>query len=297
MESDWSFINIVGYGYVGSAVGYLCQENQVQFSVFDVLPKKEPRAVAIFDTIDNMVRHSEAHNQSNVYFICVPTPSGKDGSCDISIVESVIKDIGRLRTKRTSIIIKSTVEPGTCRELHKKYSADTNLSITFCPEFLKEHTFLQDMYNATFCLLGTNNKENELALEQGVMKKLYCHKNDLTILVKTFEECELFKYTINVYLSVKVWFFNEIHDVASKLKVDYQDLQQLFVLNPRIGTSHTDVPGHDGKRGFGGKCLPKETRGMVHLQTKLGLDNTILKGVLKRNQCFRGELNQNLDHH
>ena len=284
------FINIVGYGYVGSALGFLCKENKVDFCVFDVVAKTEAKAIRCFDKLNELVKYSEQCNQENVYFICVPTPSGDDGSCDTTIVESVIKQIQGLATKNTNIIIKSTVQPGTCRKLHDQFGSE-KIQITFCPEFLKERTFQEDMYNASFCLLGTESGKGGDTIKN-VINRLYAHKSQLKqpfeILVQSYEECELFKYTLNVYLAVKVWYFNEIHDVAERLNVRYSQLSQLFRLDPRIGFSHTDVPGPDGRRGFGGKCLPKETRGMAFLQSELGLDNSVLSRILQRNFEMRG---------
>uniref|UniRef100_A0A6C0H7W9 Uncharacterized protein n=1 Tax=viral metagenome TaxID=1070528 RepID=A0A6C0H7W9_9ZZZZ len=288
------FINIVGYGYVGSALGYLCKENSVEFCVFDVVAKTESKAVKCFDKLSELVRYSEQFNENNVYFICVPTPSDDDGSCDTSIVESVIGQIQKQAGKKTSVIIKSTVQPGTCRKLHEQFGSDM-FSIIFCPEFLKERTFQEDMFNASFCLLGGSDSDgdNKLEMEKKVIDRLYAHKSQhkqpFEILVHSYEECELFKYTLNVYLAVKVWYFNEIHDVAERLNVDYNRLNKLFRLDPRIGFSHTHVPGPDGKRGFGGKCLPKETRGMAFLQNTLGLDNSVFKCILERNLEMRGD--------
>lgn len=281
------FVNIIGYGYVGSALGYVCNRNNVDFCTYDVIAKDEPGALHNFDDIDMMIRNSEAHNDINVYFICVPTPpSPETGECNTAIVESILDVLSTFVKKRTYVIIKSTVKPGTTRSFQERYGNEY-LSVTFCPEFLRERTFQEDMYNCEFVLLGVNNvTESDPIID--VMKHVYNHNRSVDVIVKTYEECELFKYTINVFLSVKVWFFNEVDVLCDKLGVEYKSLQKLFVYEPRIGESHTDVPGHDGKRGFGGKCLPKETKAMAHLQATLGIDNDVLRGILKRNLELRG---------
>lgn len=288
------FINIVGYGYVGSALGFLCKENKLDFCVFDVVTKNEYAANKCFDKLEELISYSEQCNSDNVYFICVPTNAAENGSCDTSIVASVIESIKRIATKNTIIIIKSTVQPGTCRKLHNQFGSE-KLRIVFCPEFLKERTFQEDMYNASFCLLGTESG-TDVTNVTSIISRLYAHKaqnqQPFETLIKTYEECELFKYTLNVYLAVKVWYFNEIYDLAEQLHVDYSQLSELFRLDPRIGFSHTDVPGPDGKRGFGGKCLPKETKGMAFLQTELGLDNSVLSLILKRNSQMRNKQNE-----
>jgi UDPglucose 6-dehydrogenase len=146
------------------------------------------------------------------------------------------------------------------------------------------------MYNADFVLLGFNNLENEelLTTTSNIMKLLYKHKT-VDVYHRSYEECEMFKYTINVYLSVKVWYFNEIYELCGKFGIDYSQFRQdLLPLEPRIGMSHTVVPGDHG-RGFSGSCLPKETRGMKFLQGSLGIPNKVLDEILKRNSQLRNE--------
>jgi nucleotide sugar dehydrogenase len=282
-----NFINIVGYGYVGGAIGYLCKQNNVNFCTYDVLKKDEPKAIHNFDNLQELVEHSELSNEHNVYFICVPTPPKEEtGECDTTIVEHVMNQLYNKCKRPTSVIIKSTVKPGTSRQLLNKFGS--RLNIVFCPEFLKEKTFQEDMYNANFCLLGLSCDDNLKSLVSDTMKSLYKHKQ-IDIICKSYEECELFKYTINVYLAVKVWYFNEISEVCDQMGVKYNDLKSLFHLEPRIGESHIDAPGHDGFYGFGGKCLPKETLALAHLQENLGLPNNVLSEILKRNDYFRSK--------
>ena len=286
----YNFINIIGYGYVGGAVGYLCKRNNVGFATYDVIVKDEPAAVANFSNIRELVNHSEAHNSHNVYFISVPTPPKEDtGECDTSIVETVLDELYRRTRTLSSVIIKSTVKPGTTRSFHNKYG--DRLNIVFCPEFLKERTFQEDMYNADFCLLGSECSEELRGDIEQVMRDLYRHKK-IDVIHKGYEECELFKYTINVFLSVKVWYFNEISEVCNKYGVKYNDLKDLFRLEPRIGESHIDVPGPDGLYGFGGKCLPKETSALRKLQEDLGLPNKVLSEIIERNNYFRSRETQ-----
>jgi UDPglucose 6-dehydrogenase len=284
---SYKSINIIGYGYVGGAIGYLCKQNKVQFSTYDVIKKNEQLADKNFDDINQLVEHSELINDCNFYFICVPTPPNEiTGECDISIVKHVIDQLYNKVSKKTFVIIKSTVKPGTTRSLSEKYN--DRLGIVFCPEFLKEKTFQEDMYNANFCLLGSETSNEEKDLLAKVFKNLYNHKQ-IDVIHKSYEECELFKYTINVFLAVKVWYFNEISEVCDKFGVKYNNLKSLFHLEPRIGESHIDAPGHDGSYGFGGKCLPKETLALKHLQGLLGLPNKVLSEILDRNDYFRSK--------
>lgn len=290
MNQGESGINIIGFGYVGGAIGYLCSTNKVPFDVCDI--NNVPHELPEYQTsnLSDLVCYCDNKYRTNVYVICVPTPSAKSGDCDISIVEGVLDTLQKTARTPTHVIIKSTVKPGTCRKLHQKYVKNSLKSLTYCPEFLREKTYKEDMYNANFVLMGTVGKESppDFSVVE-TFKRMYQHK-DIKILHKMYEECEIFKYTINVFLSVKVWFFNEVYDICDKFQVPYNDLHDLFQLDERIGSSHTSVPGHDGERGFGGKCLPKETKAMSNLQQELGIDNSVLKDILKRNSGWRQDI-------
>lgn len=287
-------INIIGYGFVGHSVGHLCKLNNIDFNVYDVLPKDD---VNYFNSLNNMIVSSENENKDfNIYFICVPTPSKDNGNtdsshgeCNTSIVEKVLNTLNTVVSKNSIVILKSTVTPGTCNRLNSTIS-NSCISFVFCPEFLREATYLQDVENANFALIGCDSKLNEIQQQciKNLFHDLYQHKNsEIENIFEQYAICELFKYTVNVYLAVKVWYFNEIDQICTKLGVEYNSLRNLFKLEPRIGESHTQVPGPDGKRMFGGKCLPKETKGMYRLQEKLNIPNTVLQEILKRNQEIR----------
>lgn len=279
---SFAFLNIIGYGYVGGGLGHLCKSNDVQFCTYDVVQKDELMAKMNTDDLEKLVENSELYNEDNVYAICVPTPSSTTGECDISIVESVIEKLYRnVKSKSNIVIIKSTVQPGTTRMLMNKFQ--DKLEIVFCPEFLKEHTYKEDMYNADFCLVGSDNRDTKVS---NVMRTLYKHK-EIDVICRSPEECEIFKYTVNVFLAVKVWYFNEISEICNKFGVEYKGLQELFKLESRIGETHTDVPGHDKLHGFGGKCLPKETLALKFLQKKLDIPNKVLENILDRNNKLR----------
>lgn len=278
-------INIIGYGYVGSAVGYLCDKNNIKFNVCDVTIKRD--SYNYFTTsIEQLINYSESKNEINYYFIAVPTPSREDGSCDTSIIEFVLSSLNTLVTKKTRVIIKSTLVPGSCNKFHNMYK---NIEIILSPEFLREATFKDDMYNAEFVLVGLpqNTNMGDYSDILSLFRTLYTHNKSIDIYMKSYEECELFKYTLNVHLAVKIWYFNEIYEISEKLGVDYEKLKSMFILDKRIGEYGTRVPGSDNKFGYGLSCLPKETRGMMKLQEELGLDNSVLKEIIKRNNYFR----------
>jgi UDPglucose 6-dehydrogenase len=272
-------LSIVGYGYVGSAMGHLCEKNNISYNVCDVSEKSGP-----FNYFKKVSDIPVDNNLPHYIVVAVPTPSDKDGNCDTSIVTSVLSQI--TPKDNTYIIIKSTVVPGTCKKLHEMFP---ELNIVFCPEFLREISYKEDMYNSKFILFGLPPLFNQEKTKQIVnfSKELYKHNQDLEVVTKSYEECEMFKYTLNVYFSVKIWYFNEIYQISQRLGVDYQSLKELFKFDSRIGDYGTSVPGYDGKLSFGGSCLPKETRGMIKLQENLDIPNDVLKTLLNRSTFLR----------
>ena len=278
-------INIIGMGYVGGAICHLCERNNVEFNVCDI-NYKQGNFQYFTSNIEQLVRYSENENEINYYFIAVPTPSNSEGECDISIIHDVLTKLNVYITKTTRVIIKSTMVPGSCNDLHNTYD---NIDIILCPEFLREATYKDDIYNSQFVLLGLPPNFDMTKYSQllHLFRTMYSHNYNIDIFMKTYEECELFKYTLNVHLAVKVWYFNEVYELADKLGVDYDKLKTMFNLDSRIGDYGTRVPGSDGKFGYGLSCLPKETRGMMKLQEKLGIDNSVLKEIIKRNDYFR----------
>lgn len=280
-------VNIIGYGFVGSAIGYLCKKNNITFNVCDLNNKQDEYQFKTNDVFE-LVKHSEAENETNFYFIAVPTPANEDYTPNISIVDNVLDQLDKNATKTTYAIIKSTLCPGSCQEFYDKYK---NIKVILCPEFLRESSYQDDIYNAQFVLLGVAKDEvyAHLGYDDVILlfRDLYCHNIDIPVYVKSYEECELFKYTLNVFLAVKVWYFNEIYEVCDKLGVQYDSLKTLFRLDGRIGKYGIEVPGPDGKFGYGLSCLPKETKGMMSLQGSLGIDNNIFKHIIARNNLFR----------
>lgn len=286
--SNYKFVNICGLGFVGGSVAYVCRQNDMKYSVYDVIDKTDEAAVGIFKDVSEFVKNSEKENDLNFYFISVPTPCRPNGECNTSIVETVVDQLFNQHTKRTIILVKSTVQPGTCRKLHSKYFKDNMFEIVFVPEFLTEVRANLDMYEAKFSMFGTydGSYPNDVV---DMFKKLYKHNSDMKVVYKKFEACEIFKYTVNCFLGVKVWFFNEIYEICEHLGIEYNDFRTLLPLEPRVGMAHTLVPGPDGKFGFGGACLVKENRALSYFQNTLGIPNTVLTEIGKRNQEIRSK--------
>jgi UDPglucose 6-dehydrogenase len=98
---------------------------------------------------------------------------------------------------------------------------------------------------------------------------------------------EVVKYATNAFLATKVAFANEMFGLVSELDLDYPHFQELFTLDPRINRSHLKVPGSDGKFGFGGSCLPKDLKGLLHTLKTKELTHHLIEGVLNSNEEVR----------
>ncbi|RPG57165.1 MAG: UDP-glucose/GDP-mannose dehydrogenase family protein [Flavobacteriales bacterium TMED96] len=267
-------IGIIGKGFVGTAVaagfsphtGY-----DAKVRIYDVDPAKSTHSL------------HETVNESEVIFVSVPTPASKDGAIDLSIIHAVLKDISSVIERDDNIIlIRSTIVPGTSLKLQKLYP---KLNIVFNPEFLTERSAHFDFINQARVILGGDSNHTEK------VAKLYKHRFGayLPVIQTTYETAELIKYMNNLFFATKVSFLNEMLLVAEKVDADWEMAVEGFILDGRIGHSHVKVPGHDGKRGFGGSCFPKDIQAMINFAKDLDIDMNVLEGAWKTNLQVRPE--------
>ena len=156
------------------------------------------------------------------------------------------------------------------------------------PEFLTEKNYVEDFKNNTDWIFGLKNtpldllfKEKiEFLINTSVEKKLIKYNN---IIYTPSKEAELIKLFRNNFLSLKVSFCNEIYDYCEKINVNYDTVSKIACLDKRIGQSHISVPGHDGKRGFGGTCFPKDSNNLLNCLNKVNVDSFIIDAMVKRN--------------
>lgn len=251
-------IGIIGLGIVGSAIkgGFEYLEHEVK--VHDIILE-----TSIEDILD-----------TEICYICVPTNSDEDGKCDISIVESVVSDLSKLNYDGV-VGIKSTVEPGTNQKLIDKY----NLRICSVPEFLRERCAEQDfIYNTNILVVGTGDSEI-----YDVVVKSHGTIPIHSVQVKLIE-AELVKYFSNTYKSMKITFANTFYGVCEELGANYDVVKDSFLYHGLVEGHYLNVNKEFG--GFGGVCLPKDTKAMAHLCKKLDLDLTLFDTIIKENNKF-----------
>ena len=251
-------IGIVGNGFVGGATRlFSCKS--VSVLIYDTDPSK---CVPSSTTLVRLAK------ECDIIFICVPTPMDTDGSCYTRIVRNVVTDLlEEADPRETTVVVRSTVPPGTCREL----------GVAFMPEFLTEGNWQEDFKCTKDWIVGADDPSTLYGYEATVMKETFISKLQrlLTFAVQSgniksdnmtvtnTQEAEMCKYVRNCFLATKVGFFNEIHHACRLANIDYGMVRTLVVRDERIGSSHTAVPGPDGKLGFGGTCLPKDTNAMI----------------------------------
>jgi UDPglucose 6-dehydrogenase len=200
----------------------------------------------------------EEINKGEVIFICVPTPY-KDGGFDLSYVEESCEVLKGDKI----VVIKSTVLPGTTEYLQKKYPQHLFL---FNPEFLVESNALETMKNPDRQIVGYTDKSKAVA--DYIMDILPDAPYKKTM---PATEAEMVKYFGNNFLSVKVIFGNQMYDLCEKTGINYDTVMEAASKDPRIGPSHLEI-FHAGHRGYGGKCLVKDTRALIEYAHKNNID-------------------------
>ena len=266
-------IGIVGQGYVGTAVKEVFSKHY-EVETYDL--DKDKCSVDYLEDIVEL---------SNIIFVCVPTPMKKDGSCDTSIVEAVVKDINDMVVSRNVsgriVAIKSTIPPGTTNRLNKECK---NISVIFNPEFLTEANFIDDFKNQNRIIIGGERPSTTK------LRQVYSLVFPNVKIVKTGSKtAEMVKYMTNTFLATKVSFANEMKMICDGLDSDYDKVVEYSTYDERLGKSHWAVPGPDGKLGFGGSCFPKDINALLDLANKFEIDVFTLDGAWETNLKVRPE--------
>tara|TARA_X000000368_G_scaffold418978_1_gene421205 strand:+ start:735 stop:1589 length:855 start_codon:yes stop_codon:yes gene_type:complete len=258
-------IGIVGYGFVGQALSKGLLEN---VKVFKVDPKLN---TSVCDLIEF---------KPEVIFICVPTPMDNDGDQDISILKKVLKEIKNTELEGL-IVVKSTVHPGSISEIEEIFP-----SFIYNPEFLREKHANEDFINSTLIVFGGDKKSSNL-LANIYSKYTKCVNKDY--IFTDLISASLIKYAINSFLATKVIFFNEFHNLFNSINKEESWANFISYLSndSRIGDSHMMVPGHDGRYGFGGACLPKDASAIIKFADKKNIELSLIKNVIDANNKIR----------
>ena len=258
-------VGVIGNGFVGGAT-QLLKCKSIEVVVWDILPdKRVPLTLELSDLAE-----------CDFIFICVPTPMTVDNSCHTGIVEKVVNNLheARIDFSKTYVVIRSTVPPGT----------SSRLGCYFMPEFLTEKNWKNDFYNCENWIVGKYDLDTDYFQDLLTSAKNADKIKYNKMIVVSTTEGEMIKYSRNAFLATKISFFNEIEEICKHNGLNYDIIKHCTSLDTRIGSSHMDVPGYDGKRGFGGTCLPKDINSLNNFMSKkCGIKSYILDAVCKRN--------------
>lgn len=257
-------VGIIGFGFVGESQAFAFAP-VADIKVFDIDVAK--RTHDLEDVL-----------KQDIVFVCIPTPMKVDGTQDLSLVEGFFHQVEKFRANPT-YILKSTVLPGTTQMLQDKF----NLDIVFCPEFLTEKTAKLDMLTQSRIVIGGS----EPSSNDKVLRLFEARFGKKHYIITDSKSAEFIKYMANNFLTVKTSFMNEYYDLVQEAGGNWDQIVEGMVADPRIGNSHTQVPGHDGLRGFGGSCFPKDINAIIQFGTAVGVEMNTLKAAWKTNLRVR----------
>ena len=258
-------ILIIGYGVVGQAVYNGLNKDEMNYiQVLD--PPKD------MNILDDGINDYSDYGYYDGIIICLPTPQGARGECDDMMVEQYHTEI-RSVAPAVPILIKSTISPELAELLEE------DLDLTFNPEFLTEVDSKEEFLNQKFAIFGGENARYwySIYMNAGIQMN--------SVKFTSIKNACYAKYAINCFLATKVIFFNELKNMYCDEGFD--EVTELIAMDERIGKSHMMVPGLDGKHGFGGMCLPKDTLAFATSASRKGSPLKLLEEVILINGQIR----------
>ncbi len=296
-------VTVFGLGYVGCvSAACLAQDGHTVIGV-DVNPQKVQRMAAgrapvvepgLDELVDKAVRTGRlrvshdghaAVTESDVSLICVGTPSNGNGSLNSRYVENVCAEIGTALAGSPGyrvIALRSTVLPGTVHErllpiLERESGKVAGVDFGLCmnPEFLREGTAIRDYYHPSQIVIGELDRPSGDAIQQ-----VYAAV-DAPLVRTSIQTAEMLKYACNAFHAVKIAFANEIGTLCLAHGIDGQALMRLFCQDHQLNISAAYLrPGF----AFGGSCLPKDVRALLHCAKEHDLTLPLLRAALDSNE-------------
>ena len=219
-------------------------------------------------------------SKSDIIFICVGTPTKKNGSgADLSQIYNVAREIRSSITRFKIIITKSTVSVTTGDEIEKIISQKVSkklFSVVSNPEFLREGEAVRDFYKPDRIIIGTNDKKSN-----NFLKNLYSPliSTGAKYMNTSRRAAELIKYASNAFLATKITFINEMANLCEKIDVNIEDISVGMGLDKRIG-------GRFLRAGpaYGGSCFPKDTKAVTTTADRYKINLSVIKSVIKSNE-------------
>ena len=295
-------ISVFGLGYVGTVtaaclahmghnvIGVDLSPTKVEAMQAGRSPIVEPRVGTLISEAHAAKRlqatsdSESAVKNSEISFLCVGTPSLRNGKLDLGHIEPVCRDIGQvLKTKDAFhlVVLRSTVLPGTAETIvipalekasGKKMGKDFGVCVN--PEFMREGTAVADFLEPSMTIIGASD-----AYHSGLLREIYKWAPG-RIFETSFRSAEMTKYVCNAWHAVKVSFANEVGTLAKELGVDAESVVEIFTADTKLNISPTYLkPGF----AFGGSCLPKDVRAMNYRAKELDLDLPLFQAIMPSN--------------
>jgi len=303
-----SRISVIGTGYVGLVTGTALADFGNRVICVDIDKAKidmlNNGQIPIYESglkelVDKNFREGRlsfttdidrAIEESEVVFIGVGTPLKNDGEADLSCVEAVVESIARNLNGYKVIVTKSTVPVGTNRWIKKKIlekQGKKDFDIVYNPEFLREGRAVHDVFHPDRVVIGY---ESERAKEiiQDIYKVLYLIETPF--LFCNLETAELIKYASNAFLSTKITFINQIANLCEAVGADVHKVAKGMGMDGRISPKFL----HPGP-GYGGSCLPKDTKALVKIGDKHNVDMSLVKEVVSSNEKQKARMVEKLE--
>lgn len=263
-------IGLVGLGIVGTAMKQSFVEKKINLYTYD----KYKYIGKIKDLLE-----------CNIIFLALPTPY------DIIKKEynkSAIYEICEYFNKTEkifTIVLKSTIEPGTSDELAKKYK---NLHFVHNPEFLSTKTAYNDFHNQAHIVLGKSDNCSEERFNDVV---LFYKDNYPEALISycSSKEAESMKIYCNSFYAIKIQYFTELFLMCQTNGTNYTKIKDLMLKNGWINKHHTNIPGQDGEKSYGGLCFPKDTNALLSYMQKNLVPSGILEACIKERNEMRND--------
>lgn len=291
---------IVGTGYVGLVTAACLSEMGNHVRCVDKSPKVvatlRAGSIHIFEPgLEALVRRNVAEGRlsftdslaeglsfdgagAEFAFICVGTPSGEDGVCDLSFVDAVAEEIGRAVAGPLVVVNKSTVPVGTAdrvraivqRELAAR-GAQIDVDVVSNPEFLKEGDAVQDFMKPDRVIVGTEN-----AKSAELLKALYAPfaRSREKLIIMGVRSAEMTKYAANCMLATKISFINEVANICERVGADVSEVRLGIGSDHRIGYDFI-YPGV----GYGGSCFPKDVKAFLSTAREAGYQAALIHAV------------------
>ncbi len=292
-------IGVIGTGYVGLVTGtcfadsgndVICVDidaNKVNRMSEGEVPIYEPGLNRVFDRAirEERLKFTTdlelAFKDSEILFLCLPTPPGADGQADLSFVLNVADDLGDLFNKYPEyrvIVNKSTVPVGTADKVRDKIASKTDaiFDVVSNPEFLREGAAVEDFMKPERVVVGTRSQK-----AANLMTELYepFVRSGNPIIIMDERSSELTKYAANAMLATKITFMNEIANICERVGANVDNVRAGIGTDSRIGKRFLFAG-----IGYGGSCFPKDVQAIHHTAGQYGYDFKILDSVMKVNE-------------